>query len=168
MERRGAEGQPARHRQVVVSPAVAGMLKTIPPMLTPELLWCLAAMGHGDRLVLANANYPAYSRHERVVMLAGATLLATARSIMQLMPIDDLGGPAAYRMVPDGQPADLLDVHRDMQQELDAAEGRPVVMKALSRDAFFDLAARAFVVVATTDNRPFGCFMLTKGVVRAF
>ncbi|MBN9409398.1 MAG: ribose ABC transporter [Burkholderiales bacterium] len=144
------------------------MLKTIPPVLTPDLLWCLAAMGHGDRLVLANANYPAHSRHERVVTLAGVSLLAAARSIVQLMPIDDLGGPAAHRMVPDGRPDDVMDVHRDVQQELDAAEGRPVPLQPLERAAFFDLAASAFVVVATTDNRPFGCFVLTKGVVRAF
>ena len=50
------------------------MLKTLPPALTPDLLWILAAMGHGDRLVLANANYPAYARHARTVSLPGVSL----------------------------------------------------------------------------------------------
>jgi L-fucose mutarotase len=70
-------------------------------------------------------------------------------------------------MVPDGARDELLQVHRDMQQVLDAAESRPVRMKALGRAAFFDLAATAFTTVLTSDNRPFGCFLIAKGVVRS-
>lgn len=143
------------------------MLKAIPPALTPDLLWAIAAMGHGDRLALVNANYPAYSRHGRVIALAGVSLVDALTAILQLMPVDDVVDPPAFRMVPDGQPGDLPAVHRDVQQVLDAAEGRAVRMQALQRMPFFDLAATAFAVVATTDNRPFGCFVITKGVVRA-
>jgi L-fucose mutarotase len=53
-----------------------------------------------------------------------------------------------------------------MQRTLDAAEGRPVAMQAIERGAFFGLAAAAFVAVHCIDNRPFGCFLITKGVVR--
>jgi L-fucose mutarotase len=143
------------------------MLKSVPPVLTPELLWALASMGHGDRLLLANANYPAYSRHERVAALPGVSLVEAARAILQLMPVDDLDEVPAWRMVPDGARDELLQVHRDVQQVLDAAESRPVRMKALGRAAFFDLAATAFTAVLTSDNRPFGCFLIAKGVVRS-
>ena len=142
------------------------MLKSVSPALTPDLLWVLASMGHGDRLALVNANYPAYSRHERVAALPGVSLVTAAKAILQLMPVDDLNGPPAYRMVPDGKPDEMLEVHRDLQQVLDAAENRSVCMKALERAAFLELAATSFAVVLTTDNRPYGCFVIAKGVVR--
>lgn len=143
------------------------MLKTIPPTLTPELLWVLAAMGHGDRLAIVNANYPAYSRHDRVIALPGVSLVDAITAILQLMPVDDLIDMPAFRMVPDGKPDDMPEVHRDVQRLLDAAEGRAVGMQAVKRTPFFELAETSFAAVATTDNRPFGCFVFTKGVVRA-
>jgi len=145
------------------------MLKTLPPALTPDLLWILAAMGHGDRLVLANANYPAYARHARharTVSLPGLSLVEAAQAIAQLMPVDDLTEAPVHHMVADDERDELLAVHRDVQQVLEAAERRPVAMKPLSRAEFFDLAATAFAVVHTTDNRPYGCFVIAKGVVR--
>ena len=35
------------------------MLKLVPPILTPELLYALAGMGHGDELALVDAHFPA-------------------------------------------------------------------------------------------------------------
>jgi L-fucose mutarotase len=35
------------------------MLKSIDPILAPDLLWLLASMGHGDDLVFVDANRPA-------------------------------------------------------------------------------------------------------------
>lgn len=145
------------------------MLKTIPPALTPDLLWILAAMGHGDRLVLANANYPAYAwhaRHARTVPLPGLSLVEATRAIAQLMPVDDLAEAPVHHMVADGELDESLAVHRDVQQVLEAAECRPVAMKPLSRAEFLELAATAFATVHTTDNRPYGCFVIAKGVVR--
>jgi L-fucose mutarotase len=142
------------------------MLKTIPPALTPDLLWVIAAMGHGDRLAVVNANYPAYSRHERVIALPGVSLVDAIAAILQLMPVDDVGDMPAFCMIPDGKPGAVEEVHRDVQQALDAAESRAVGMQAVERTPFFELAGTSFAAVATTDNRPFGCFVITKGVVR--
>ncbi len=143
------------------------MLQTIPSTLTPDLLWAIAAMGHGDRLAIVNANYPAYSRHGRVIALPGVSLVDAAAAILQLMPVDDMTDMPAFRMVPDGKPDDMPQVHLDVQQVLDAAEGRAVGMQAVDRTAFLALAGASFAAVATSDNRPFGCFVITKGVVRA-
>ena len=143
------------------------MLKSIPRALTPDLLWALAAMGHGDRLALVNANYPAYSRQRRVIALPGVSVVEATQAILRLMPVDDLGEVAVFRMVPDGKPDEMMEVHRDVQQALDAAESRSVGMQALEPAPFFELAATAFTAVATHDNRPYGCFVIVKGVVRA-
>lgn len=143
------------------------MLRTIPPILTPDLLWTLAAMGHGDQLALVNANYPAWSKHGRVICLPGVSLADAAAAILHLMPLDDLMGSPACFMIPDGAPHDSLDVHRDLQCVLNQTQGRAVAMQPLVRTQFFERAERAFAAVSTTDNRPFGCFLLTKGVIPA-
>ena len=46
------------------------MLKGLDPLLSPDLLQTLAAMGHGDEIVIADANYPAESMGLPVVRLA--------------------------------------------------------------------------------------------------
>jgi L-fucose mutarotase len=142
------------------------MLRSIPPVLTPDLLWAIAAMGHGDRLALVNANYPAYSHHQRVIALPGVSLLDAAAAILHLMPVDDIGDAPVLCMVPDGQLAEVPEIHLGMQRTLDAAEDRPIHMHALERTLFFAAAKDAFVAVHCIDNRPFGCFLITKGVLR--
>ena len=37
------------------------MLRNVPPILSPDLLWTLRAMGHGDEIVIADANFPGES-----------------------------------------------------------------------------------------------------------
>ena len=45
------------------------MLKGIDPLLGPDLLRVLAAMGHGDELVIVDANFPAEANARRLVRL---------------------------------------------------------------------------------------------------
>ena len=56
------------HPRVILGPIVmlvfralptGGLLKGIPPNLSAELLFALAEMGHGDEIVLGDANFPA-------------------------------------------------------------------------------------------------------------
>ncbi|OMD18982.1 RbsD/FucU domain-containing protein, partial [Paenibacillus odorifer] len=47
------------------------MLKGIPKLLSPELVRILMEMGHGDELVLADANYPGHSLNPRVLRYDG-------------------------------------------------------------------------------------------------
>lgn len=62
---------------------------------------------------------------------------------------------------PDGQ----MPIFPAMQAVFDAAEGRPITVEALERFAFYDVAKRAFAIVRTSDPGPYGCFILTKGVI---
>lgn len=142
------------------------MLKGLPTVLTPDLLWAIAAMGHGDRLAIVDANYPAHSLHSRTIPLVGVGTVEAVTAIATLVPLDDFTEPSAFRMTPDGEPEAEFDVHRDVQEALSSAEGRPVRLAALERSSFYDVAKQAFAVVATTDQKPFACFLITKGVVR--
>jgi L-fucose mutarotase len=141
------------------------VLKGIPATLTPDLLWTLAAMGHGDTLTLVDANYPAHSLHKRVVTVAGTPLVQLVRDVAAFFPLDHFTEPAAFRMTPDGDPDFVADVHREVQAALRQSESRDVEVAPLERTAFYSAARDSFAVVATTDAVAFGCFLLTKGVV---
>src|SRR3954470_8022797 len=65
------------------------MLLGIDPLLGPECLATLRAMGHGDALVLADANYPASSSAQRLVRMDGASMLQALRAVLSVLPIDD-------------------------------------------------------------------------------
>ena len=50
------------------------MLINIDPILSPELLSTLHSMGHGDTLVLADANFPAASLATKLIRLDGLNI----------------------------------------------------------------------------------------------
>ncbi len=47
------------------------MLIKIDPVLSPDLLFHLRSMGHGEKLILADANFPANTTNEKVIRLDG-------------------------------------------------------------------------------------------------
>ena len=67
------------------------MLKKIPSNISPDLLHMLASMGHGDELVLADANFPTSSTCRagpREVRADGQTIRQLLKSVLQLLPLD--------------------------------------------------------------------------------
>lgn len=146
------------------------MLKGIDPVLTPDLLWILDAMGHGDDLALVDANHPAEriaraTVSGKLVRLPGLTMARAARAILSVLPVDDFEPDPVRRMEVVGDPAQIPAVQAEVQKELDAAAGRPVRMAGIERFAFYDAAQRSFAVVQAGDTRPYGCFLLRKGVI---
>ena len=63
------------------------MLLGLDPLLSPDLLHALAAMGHGDRIVLVDANYPA-TRGRRLIALPGTGVVRTLEAVLSLLPCD--------------------------------------------------------------------------------
>ena len=79
------------------------MLKNIPPILGPELLQVLRAMGHGDELVIADANFPATSVGPPTLRVDGVDAVTLTDAILTLMPLQhidrmDLGLPWKCRV----------------------------------------------------------------------
>ena len=64
-----------------------------------------------------------------------------------------------------GDAAAVPPVQRAVQRELDRALGQPQTMAGIERFAFYEAARRAFGVVQVGDARPYGCFLLRKGVI---
>ncbi|WP_193611720.1 RbsD/FucU domain-containing protein [Nocardioides lijunqiniae] len=141
------------------------MLKGIDPLLSAELLGHLAAMGHGDVLALVDRNFPAASAAQRLVTLPGVDVPRAARAILSVLPVDTFVEPAVLWMGAVGDEDTVQEVHTELSTVVDEAEGRPVAAAAVERFEFYRRAAEAYVVVATTEERPYGCFLITKGVV---
>lgn len=141
------------------------MLKNIDPLLSADLLQVLAAMGHGDDLALVDRNFPAAANAKRLIRLDGADIIAAGRAILSVYPLDSFVDHPVMRMQMVGKPDEVPSVQQDFQKIIDAAEGRHWPMGSIERFAFYEAARHAFAVVATNEGRPYGCFLLKKGVI---
>lgn len=146
------------------------MLKGIDPRMTPELMDCLIRLGHGDELVIADRNFPAASTaagcvRKEVVRLPDFSAVAAVELITQLMPIESFGEYGALRMEVDGASDRVEPVHAEVFAVLRRAAPDAAPFASLERQAFYARAQRAFAVVACSEHRPFGCFILRMGVV---
>lgn len=139
------------------------MLKTIDPLLVPQLLAWLAEMGHGDVLAVVDRNFPAHSCGRRVVELPGTDVTQVLRAALTLLPVDAYQDPAAWHMLQgDGTEGPAAGEIRTL---LDESEQRGVGFGAVRRTDFYGLAREAYCTVRTSDNRPYACFLIAKGVV---
>jgi L-fucose mutarotase len=146
------------------------MLKSLDPLLDADLLQVLRAMGHGDDIVVADANFPsdAIARATvsgRLIRLAGVDAPLAARAILSVLPLDGFVDYPARRMEVVDAPEDVPPVQREVQAEIDRAEGRPWPMGSIERFAFYEAAKRAYAVVQTGERRFYGCFLFKKGVI---
>jgi L-fucose mutarotase len=143
------------------------MLKGIDPVLSPDLLGALAAMGHGDEVCLADANFPAQAiaGARAPIRLPGLTGARVLEAVLSVLPLDTfVDAPAAVMQVV-GAPETIPEPVRDYQRILDRSAGRAVVIESLERFAFYERARGAFAVVATGELRAYGNILLRKGVI---
>ena len=64
-----------------------------------------------------------------------------------------------------GKPGELPEVQKEMQVEIDRAEGRSWPMGSIERFAFYERAKQAYAVIVTGERRFYGCFIFKKGVI---
>jgi len=140
------------------------MLKGVDPVIGPELLHTLAAMGHGDELVIADANFPAAALAARLHRMDGLDAVRALRAILSLMPLDQYVATPAAVMAVVGDPSATPDIVREFHDVLSAGR-EPVAVECLERFAFYERARRAFAVVATGETRLYGNIIVSKGVI---
>ncbi len=138
------------------------MLLGIDPRVPPRLLDTLMRMGHGDEIVIADANFPAASvAASAPIEMTGFNAVEIAEMICALMPLDGYSEAAAYRMEIDGAPAEMGEVH----QAVAAVLPEEAKLGSIERQAFYPRAGKGFAVVQCGEARPYGCFILRKGVI---
>ena len=139
------------------------MLKGLSPLLSADLLHALASMGHGDDIVLADANFPSATHAKRLIRMPGVGAAQVLDAVLSVMPLDTFVDAPALTMqvVGDAQavPPAVADFNRVLASHGAQAAG------SLERFAFYERAAQAFAVIATGETRVYGNIILRKGVV---
>jgi L-fucose mutarotase len=148
------------------------VLKNLDPLLNADVLHALRAMGHGDELIICDANFPADSVARATVLgkllrIDGADSAQAIRAVLSVLPLDTFVDDPALRMEVVGEPDTIPAVQREAQAEVNAAEGRDVPFHSIERFAFYERARQAYCVIATGEQRGYGCFVFKKGVLLA-
>jgi L-fucose mutarotase len=139
------------------------MLKGIPRNIGPELLKTMHEMGHGDRLLLADAHFPAHTMGRRVLRADGLMIAPLLADILGLLALDQPANPLAMMQV---EPPDVVDLRIEVEylREVQAYYPEAEAAVRLGRADFYEQARKSFAILMTGDTRPYGNLLLTKGV----
>ena len=146
------------------------MLKGIDNRLNADVLYVLRSMGHGDALVIADTNFPSDSvaRHTvygELLRMENLTAAEAVNAILSVLPLDTFVDDFAGRMEIVGNPGEVPAVQKEVQAEIDRAEGKPRPMIGIERFDFYDRARGSYAVIQTGERRFYGCFIFRKGVI---
>ena len=141
------------------------MLIGIPSLLGPDFLSTLRAMGHGDELAIVDGNYPANEHGRRILRADGHGALEVIDAVLTVLPVDDFVPHALCCASVEGDPTKLDPVHYDMIK-LCARKLPGKSVLPLPGAAFYERVKAAYAVVATSEPRLYGNFIVRKGVIR--
>ena len=141
------------------------MLIGIPNILTPDLLRHLKAMGHGDELVIADANFPGEANTTRIERLAGVSATEALRAILTVMPLDSYVDHPARTMQVVGDPEAVPDIVAEFQTIIDETADHPAKVVGVERQEFYVQTRKTYCIVQTAETRLYGNIILQKGVV---
>ncbi|MGF1909758.1 hypothetical protein L4C38_09975 [Vibrio kasasachensis] len=141
------------------------MLKHIDKLLNAELLFALQNMGHGDRLAIVDANFPARSHAKYChISLSGVDASQVLSSILKHFPLDAFTETPMWIMAEDGsdQPTEAA---RDFLSVKQQSEEWQYSTELIDRQEFYVMARGCQLVISTSDVRPYACMVLQKGVI---
>lgn len=144
------------------------MLKGIPGILSPELLKVLCEMGHSDRLVIADGNFPAESmgKNALVIRMDGHGAAEVLDAILQVFPLDTyVEKPVNLMEVMPGDTVEtpIWDTYREIVAKYDERGAQAIGQ--IERFAFYEEAKKVYAIIATGETALYANIMLQKGVV---
>ena len=144
------------------------MLKGIPKILSPELLKVLCEMGHSDRIVLADGNFPAESMGKNAIVIRadGHGTAELLQAILEVFPLDTyVEKPVSLMEVMKGDTVEtpIWEDYKKIVSEKDARGADAI--GTIERFAFYEEAKTAYAIIATGESALYANVMLQKGVV---
>lgn len=144
------------------------MLKGIPKILSPELLKVLCEMGHSDRIVIADGNFPAESmgKNAIVIRMDGHGTPEILDAILQVFPLDTyVEHPVNLMEVMKGDnvKTPIWDTYKEIVRKYE--DRGDTVVGNIERFAFYEEAKKAYAIIATGESALYANIMLQKGVV---
>ena len=147
------------------------MLKGIPAILSPELLKVLCEMGHSDRIVIADGNFPAESmgKNAKVIRCDGHGVPELLDAILTVFPLDTYVETPVRLMAL--TPGDVGKIETPIWNEYEA-----IIAKHDSRGAeavgnidrfdFYDEAKDCYCILQTGESAIYANIILQKGVIK--
>lgn len=140
------------------------MLLGIPAQISPDLLKIICEMGHGDEIVLADANFPSASMAQRLVRTDGIEIPKLLSGILELFPLDQYDSRNFILMEKcEGDEADV-SVWSEYKNILNKYSPE-TQMSFMERFDYYERAKNAYAVVATGERRQYANIILKKGCV---
>ena len=144
------------------------MLKGIPKILSPELLKVLCEMGHSDRLVISDGNFPAESMGKNAIVLRcdGHGVPEILDAILQVFPLDTyVEHPVNLMEVMPGDNVEtpIWDTYKEIVAKSDDRGANAI--GNIERFAFYEESKTAYAIIATSEKALYANIMLQKGVV---
>ncbi|MDD6094615.1 MAG: RbsD/FucU domain-containing protein [Clostridia bacterium] len=145
------------------------MLDNISKLLTGDMLRALCDMGHGETIVIADANFPADSLSDKVQRCPGMNVSDVLSAIIDLFPIDVAytENPAIVMELTEGDKAKRMPTPEAWGDYERIFHKRYPELKLgrVERYDFYELSKKAAVVFVTGEDRLYGNILLTKGCV---
>lgn len=149
------------------------MLKGIPKILSPELLKVLCEMGHSDRIVIADGNFPSESMGKDAIVIRcdGHGVPEILDAILQVFPLDTyVENPVnLMQLMPDDVgkvETPIWDTYKEIVKKHD--DRGEAAIGNIERFAFYDEAKTAYAIIATGESAIYANVMLQKGTMTAF
>ena len=144
------------------------MLKGIPQILSPELLKVLCEMGHSDRLVISDGNFPAESMGKNAIVIRcdGHGVPEILDAILKVFPLYTyVEKPVNLMEVMPGDTVEtpIWDTYEEIVTKHDERGGAAI--GHIERFAFYEEAKTAYAIIATSEKALYANIMLQKGVV---
>jgi L-fucose mutarotase len=140
------------------------MLKGLDPLLSPDLLRILRAMGHGDEIAIVDGNYPAEEHAKRLVRLDGHGAPRILDAILSVMPVDDMVPEAVWRPAAYLDPERIEPVFEEFATVVRKYEPKQKIIP-LTGDDFYNKVKACFAIVASSEPRLYGNVIVKKGVI---
>ncbi len=138
------------------------MLKNVPKILSPELLKVLCEMGHGDEIVIGDANFPAHTYGKRVVRADGIKGKELLDAILKMIPLDSYD---VNFMLMDVNPGDERPPIWDEYIAIASADPN-FKIGMLERYEFYDRSSKAYAIVESGEEAIYANYIIKKGVIK--
>lgn len=142
------------------------MLKGVPKLISPEFLKVLSEMGHGDRIVLADGNFPCESigKNSIVIRCDGHGVEEILDAVLTVFPFDQMADKSAWLMLPPEEGSNEPPIWSEYRKVIEKHEDVNK-LDVISKPEFIEAAKKAYCIVASSESALYANIMLQKGCV---
>ena len=140
------------------------MLKGINPLLGPDLLKVLRAMGHGDEIAIVDGNYPAETDAKRLIRADGHSATVLLDAVLSVMPLDEMVPDCVFRPAAHNDPKRMEPIFEDFEKIVKKWEPKRHITTLVGAD-FYARVKGCYAIVASSEARLYGNIVLRKGVI---